>query len=168
MTNTKIDPFLHVDITYEKLAKPGLILMAGSDKPNPMTIGWATIGIIWGKPIFTVLVRPSRHTDSFLKKEGEFSVNVPINGMEKQVAVCGTKSGRDMDKIKECGFELTAGRHIEVPNIAQAQLVYECKTVQTNAVMKETFTEDIMGHYYPDGDFHHVYYGEILALYKRF
>ena len=168
MINDKIDPFKHLGIMLEKLAQPGLLLMAGADKPNPMTIGWGTVGIIWGKPIFTILVRPSRHTDSLLKKDGEFSVNVPIDGMEKQVAICGTKSGRDIDKVKECDFKLIPGQHIEVPSIKHAQLVYECKTVQTNAVMRETFTEDIMGHYYPDGDFHHVYYGEILALYKRF
>ena len=34
---------------------------AGSiDDYNPMTIGWGPLGVLWGKPIYTVFVSSSR------------------------------------------------------------------------------------------------------------
>ena len=77
--------------TIEQISKNGLLLVAG-EKGNPMTIGWGTIGIIWGKPVFMVLVRPSRYTFELMEKSGEFSVNVPLHSLNKEVAICGSKS----------------------------------------------------------------------------
>src|SRR5664280_2761340 len=61
--------------TMEKMKGPGVILLAG-DPPNPMTIGWGTIGYIWGKWILTVLVRPSRFTFQLMESADEFTVNL--------------------------------------------------------------------------------------------
>ena len=65
--------------TIQRMREDGLLLVtSGADgKPNVMTIGWGTIGAIWGRPVFLVLVRPSRHTYSRLEEVGEFTVNVP-------------------------------------------------------------------------------------------
>ena len=46
--------------TTDQLDGDGAVLLAGTP-PNPMTIGWGTLGIIWGKPVFQVYVRPSRY-----------------------------------------------------------------------------------------------------------
>ena len=65
--------------TIQRMCEDGLLLVtSGADgKPNVMTIGWGTLGVIWGRPVFLVLVRPSRHTYRRLEQVGEFTVNVP-------------------------------------------------------------------------------------------
>ena len=59
--------------TMELLARPGLLLAATkrSGASNVMTIGWGTLGIIWGRKIFVVLVRPSRYTYQFIEDSGD-------------------------------------------------------------------------------------------------
>jgi len=61
--------------TLDKLDGKGILLVAG-DPPNLMTIGWATIGHIWGKQIMTVLIRPVRYTFSLMESAKDFSVCV--------------------------------------------------------------------------------------------
>ena len=54
----------HVQETV-KAFNEGRVLLASCGKegvPNVMAIGWGTLGIIWRRPIFMVLVRPSRYT----------------------------------------------------------------------------------------------------------
>ena len=52
--------------TIQRMREDGLLLVTlGADgKANVMTIGWGTMGSIWSRPVFIVLVRPSRHTYS--------------------------------------------------------------------------------------------------------
>ena len=58
-----------------KAMNPGILLTTKSgDKVNTMTIGWGTIGIEWGKPIFVGYVRESRYTREMLDQNGEFTM----------------------------------------------------------------------------------------------
>jgi len=153
--------------TITRLNDPGALLVAGTDQPNVMTIGWATVGIIWGMPIFAVYVRPSRFTHHLMEEHAGFTVNIPTTGMATEVTICGTKSGRDLDKFAECGFTLEAGVKIDVPHIVECPIHYECQTVHKNAVLAETLTRKIRSAYYATGDWHDVYYGEILGVYRH-
>ena len=152
--------------TLDKLGNDGVLLMAG-DPPNPMTIGWGTLGIIWHKPIITVLVRPTRHTFSLMEKGTEFTVCILPGSMKKKLAYCGTHSGREVDKIKECGFTLRQGIKISTPYISESSIHYECRIVHKHWLDQNTLDQEIIGHYYPLKDFHMVYYGEILGVYKK-
>ena len=131
-----------------------------------MTIGWAQVGVIWGRWVCTVLVRPSRYTYGCCNVSGDFTVNVPYPEQGEQVLLCGTKSGRDCDKFRECGF--TAGpalsEGVRSPFIAECGLAYECRTVLFNEVVPENLATTVAQGCYPQGDFHRVYFGEILAV----
>ena len=107
--------------TLALLADPGLLLVSSkrSGESNVMTIGWATVGIIWGKPIFVVMVRPSRYTYEFIEDSGDFTVNVPTMEMRDWVMVCGTKSGRELDKFKAYNVPTEQAKH--VPSIVIAE-----------------------------------------------
>ena len=69
--------------------------------PNAMAIGWGTIGIIWRKPIFTFLVRPSRYTHKLIEETNDFTVNIVTPQLKEVVQYCGMVSGRDHNKFKE-------------------------------------------------------------------
>ena len=74
--------------TLETMQQHGLLLssVGAEGRPNVMTIGWGCTGIIWGKPIFTVLVRPSRFTFQSIQASGEFVVNVPDASLVEAVS----------------------------------------------------------------------------------
>ena len=153
--------------TLDALRKPGLLLVSAdaSGKPNAMTIGWGTIGIIWGKPIFVVLVRPSRYTHGLIEQMEDFTVNVPSADMADVVAFCGSASGRDHDKFAEKGLVAVPGRKVKSPIIDQCVIHYECKVVHKNDVLKDNLASEIVSSAYPRGDFHTIYFGEILSVY---
>ena len=94
-----------------KAVKTGVLLTTKTDdKVNTMTISWGTLGIEWGKTIFTVFVRENRFTKSQLDKNPEFTINIPVGEFNKKIlGLAGTKSGHDMDKIKEIGLTLEDG-----------------------------------------------------------
>jgi flavin reductase (DIM6/NTAB) family NADH-FMN oxidoreductase RutF len=145
----------------------GLLLAA--TKPdgatNVMTIGWGTIGVIWGRPVWTVLVRPSRFTYEFIEASDAFTVNVPATTMIDFVRFCGSQSGRDHDKLARFEIGATPGRHVPAATIDGCPLVYECRVVQKNDLVPATLDPRIQTRFYRQGDYHRVYYGEILGTY---
>lgn len=161
----EIGVFDALEGTMKQLGGNGLLLVAG--RGNPMTIGWATFGIIWGRPVATVLVRPSRYTFGFMEENPDFSINVMSDEYAKEVAYCGSHSGRDGDKVGECGFTLAEGNRVQVPFLEEAVIHYECRRVHRNNVLNPDLDESIVKTYYPSGDFHRVYFGEILGVYRR-
>ena len=153
--------------TMTHLSKGGLLLASTkrSGESNLMTIGWGTIGITWGRPILYVLVRPSRYTYEFIEDSGEFTVNVPTPDMSSFVGLCGSKSGRDVDKLAEFSMSATPGHTVKSITIDRCPLVYECAVVHKNDIIPAELVSDIVSSSYPSGDFHRVYFGEILGTY---
>ena len=168
---TRIGPFDAFPETVAKLAAGGCLLVAGrAAEPgwgNPMTIGWGTLGTIWGKPVFTVLVRPSRYTFGLLEALGEYTVNVPPDSLDAAVAACGSVSGRDADKAAVYGLVLVRAEHVGVPYIAQCPIHYECRVIHKGNVVNADLDADIVRKSYARGDFHRVYYGEILGAWRE-
>lgn len=150
----------------------GILLTTQADgQVDTMTIGWGTIGIQWGKPMFIVFVRESRYTKQLLEKNGEFTVNVPLGQADKNIlAVCGTKSGRDVDKISELGLTLEDGQTVSVPAIRELPLTLECKVIYKQDQDPCAIFPEYDARYYAkgtrnEGDYHTAYYGEITAAY---
>lgn len=143
----------------------GAFLSAGAaGKSNTMTIGWGSIGFIWGKPMFTVMVRPSRYTYAFIEAGGEFTVSLPLGGMQAALNICGTQSGRDTDKIAVAGLRLADGQKVAAPVVAGCGLYYECQVVYKQAMVPAAAGK-VKNQWYPEGNFHTLYFGEIVAAY---
>ncbi|MBO8136962.1 MAG: flavin reductase family protein [Desulfotomaculum sp.] len=152
----------------EQLPRGAFLTVKDGEKLNTMTIGWGTIGYVWRKPIMLVAVRYSRYTYQLLEKAKEFTVSVPIKtDMKKELAFCGTKSGRDIDKFKELGLTAEPGKVVNTPVIGQCDLHYECRVVYQQAMEPAAVSESIHKDCYPKGDFHVLYYGEIVASYIK-
>ena len=138
---------------------------------NTMTIGWGTVGVQWGKPIFIAFVRESRHTKAMLEANPEFTVNVPLGAIDKNIlGICGTKSGRDMDKIEELGLTLEEPLTVSVPAIKELPLTLECKVIYKQDQDPAAIAKENDDRYYAkgtpnEGDYHTAYYGQITAAY---
>ena len=167
----KIDLWEYAGKILEQTGKGVLLTTKSGDKVNTMTIGWGTLGIEWGKPIFTAFVRKSRHTYKMLEENGEFTVNVPMGTVDKHIlGFCGTKSGRDMDKIAELGLHPEAPETVSVPGIRELPLTLECKVIYKQDQDPKAIDRESDEKYYAkgtanEGDYHTAYYGLVTAAY---
>ena len=164
MGKVEVPRTAYAEETMRVLRGCGCLLVSGSmEEANVMTIGWGLIGPIWSRPFFMVAVRPSRYTYQFIEKTGDFTVNVPKKGMEETADYCGSVSGREHDKFKEKGLTREHGKRTESPVISECVVQYECKVAYSTKVMPGVLPEDILRGSYPSGDYHTLYFGEILS-----
>lgn len=154
--------------TLERMSGRGVFLTVGEDKPNTMTIGWGSISVYWGKPIFIVPVRHSRYSYSILEEGDVFTVSVPplTQEMNSALGICGSRSGRDTDKYELAGLSLLPGRTIKVPVIAGCDYYYECRVLYSTDLDINALPYAIQQACYKNGDEHRLYFGEITAAYK--
>jgi len=90
-------------------------------------------------------------------------VNVPGPELQSAVDICGTKSGRDGDKLAEAGLTTEKGTNVSAPIIAECPIVYECQVVHRNDVQPDALVRELQEGPYANGDYHRVYFGKILA-----
>ena len=150
----------------------GVLMTTQADgEVNTMTIGWGHLGIEWYKPIFIAYVRQSRHTKSLVDKNPEFTINIPLDEADKEIVkVCGTQSGRDVNKIEKLNLTTVPGQTVSVPGIKEMPLTLECKVIYKQDQVLSYLDEAARDRFYKpgtanDGDFHTMYYGEITAAY---
>lgn len=150
----------------EQLRKGAFLTVKDENEVNTMTIGWGSISVVWNKPIFMVAVRYSRHTYNLIEKAKEFTVSIPLNNdLKKELAYCGSKSGRDVNKFEECNLTLLEGQKISTPVIEECELHYECKVVYQQAMEPATLDEGLKNRFYSNNDYHVLYFGEIVDSY---
>ena len=151
-----------------KAFKPGILITTkNGDKVNSMTIGWGTLGVVWEKQVFVAYVRDSRYTRHMLDNNSEFTINVPVGDYDKKIlGVCGSKSGRDIDKIEVAGLTLVEPEVIGVPGIKELPLTLECRVLYRQQQDDDKLSDELRKRFYTieTGD-HIAYYGEIVAAY---
>ncbi|TCS81338.1 flavin reductase family protein [Pectinatus cerevisiiphilus] len=161
-----IDPLSVSEQVIETLKQGAFLTTKLDGKINTMTIGWGSIGFIWGGPVFMAMVRKSRFTWSFLEKSHEFTVSVPTHDMRAALAICGTKSGRDIDKFATASLTAQKSQKLDTPVIASAGMHFECKVVYQQDMLPKNLSAAVTDRWYGDNDWHTLYFGEIVAAYK--
>jgi len=165
MSKSPMGVFDNYSAVVDRLGSEGLLLGSydSAGKANFMTIGWGALGIVWSLPVWVVLVRPSRYTYGCIEHSGCFTVNVPTPAMAEACAICGSRSGRDTNKCELAGLSPLPGLQVTAPTVSECPIVYECKVVHRNDVLPKALAEKIITGAYPKGDFHRVYFGEVLS-----
>lgn len=149
----------------ERIRNGAFLTVQAGDKINVMTIGWASFGFLWGRPMATVLVRKTRYTFGLIEKSSEFTISLPQTDMSAALDFCGTKSGKNVDKFKACSLELLPGEKVKTPVIKLRGLHFECAIVYKSAIDPKHLVESYT-HLYPQKDYHTIYYGEIKYSYS--
>lgn len=152
--------------SIKKIKDGAFLTVKSGEAMNTMTIGWATFGVIWRRPILMVAVRCSRHTFGIIEAAGDFTVTLPAGDMHEETAFCGSKSGRDVDKFRKCNLETIAGRQVATPVIKTPGRHYECKIIYKSAMDPAHFDKGCDAAFYPEKDYHTLYFGEIMACYE--
>lgn len=158
----------------KSIRKGILITSSYENKVNSMTIGWGTLGFCYSRPIFIAFIRKTRFTKDLILKSKEFTVNIPLNEQKEITNFLGTKSGRDIDKIKSMNLTLVPGSKVLAPAIKEFPLTLECKVLYYSLQDLSKLPNDIKEKYYPDvsderkifnKEAHYAIYGEIVDSY---
>jgi flavin reductase (DIM6/NTAB) family NADH-FMN oxidoreductase RutF len=152
---------------FEILDREWALLVAGSERPNPMTVSWGGLGTLWDRPVATVYVRPTRFTFSLLEAEPAFTLNFLPEGHRAALNLCGARSGRDTDKWAETGLLPLPGVAVPVPRVAEAELALECRTLATLDLDPSRFLDPAIATLYPREDYHRLFLGEVLAVWAE-
>lgn len=141
--------------------KWGLVTAGSQDKYNTMTVSWGALGELWGKDCATIYIRPQRYTEEFLNANDYFTISFYPEDMKQKIhGVCGSKSGRDIDKAKECG--ITPCFDENAPYFDEAELVLVCKKMAKGKFEPDQLVDpEIDSKWYELKDYHYIYYGAI-------
>ncbi len=150
---------------FQKIGKDWMLVTAGDENGwNTMTASWGFTGVMWGKNVLSVVIRPQRYTKQFIDKSDLFTVCFFGEQYRKALSFCGGHSGRDCDKAKETGLVpvFTDGSTA----FEQAQLVFVCKKLYAQDMNSQCFIDKAADEqWYSNGDYHTQYIGEITAAY---
>jgi len=147
--------------------KTWLLLTSGdfsSGKFNSMVVAWGGFGIMWNKPMAMIVVRPTRHTFSFINSFDTFSLCVFPEQYRDAMNLLGTKSGRDGDKIKESGLTPLASSAITAPIFKEAEITFECRKIYWDDLDPQHFLDPKIEQNYAKKDYHRIYFGEVLRI----
>lgn len=149
------------DISMASHHNTGAFLVSGD---NVMTVSWGLLGVMWGKKILVAPIRDSRYTKTFVDFSKEFTLSVPkADQLREQIAFCGSRSGRDVDKWTECGLKKQKARVVSSFVVGGCERYYECRVV-TVLDMKNADLSQI-AEWYPTHDLHNLYFAEVVAEY---
>ena len=152
----------------EKLVQGAFLTTECDGKANSMTIGWGMEGRCWNRPVFIAMVRPSRYTFELMQKAKTFTVSIPREGEMKDALVhFGKVSGRSENKFRSCSMILSDAKEITGKIIEGCEYHYECKVLFSQQMDPSCFvgTDSLQHAFYPQGDYHYIIFGEIVAKY---
>lgn len=151
---------------FSLIGKDWFLITAKKDeKINTMTASWGGLGVIWGKNVATIYIRHSRYTKEFVDNSDRFSLCVMPEKFRKELNYCGSMSGRNQDKIKECGFSLDYEN--EVPYFLESRLTLVCKKLYAKEIGPEGFVssqKELVDRFYSDKDWHVMYIAKIEKI----
>ncbi len=128
---------------------------------NTMTASWGTMGVLWNKNVFICFVRPQRYTHEFTEESDIITLSFFPEEYRDALKLCGTKSGRDIDKIKECG--LTAFNKNGAIGFVESERIIYGKKLYAGKIDPKCFLSDEIEKHYKN-DYHTVYICEILSI----
>ncbi|MBQ8331313.1 MAG: flavin reductase family protein [Clostridia bacterium] len=132
---------------------------------NAMTASWGCMGVLWNKPVAVCFIRPQRYTYGLAEKANRLSLAFFGDGHRDALKLCGTKSGRDCDKLREAGLSRTEADG--VPVIAEAELLLICRKLYADDIKEEGFLDSSLLANYSQKDYHRIYVCEIESAYRK-
>jgi flavin reductase (DIM6/NTAB) family NADH-FMN oxidoreductase RutF len=148
-------------------SKQGMLLTGGdfaAGQFNTMTVGWGSLGVMWGRPFAQVVVRPTRYTYKFMEQDKSFTLCAFPETYRQALQLLGTKSGRDGDKIAEAGLTPIASTQVAAPGFAEADLVVECRKIYQQDMDPTHFLDPEIEKLYPSKHYHRIYFGVVVAI----
>ncbi|WP_028895709.1 flavin reductase [Syntrophorhabdus aromaticivorans] len=156
----EISPEMITDNTFKLIGKDWMLVTAGSEAAfNTMTAAWGGLGVLWDKKICFCVIRPTRYTYAFMEKSEDFTLSFFEERYRDVLTYCGTKSGKDVDKVTQTG--LTPVFDDDIIYFDEARLVMVCRKIYAQDIVPDNFIDPNIDKFYPKKDYHRMYVGEI-------
>ena len=168
MTETlkQIQPEGIQDNVFKLIGKDWMLITGGTPEGfNTMTASWGGMGVLWDKKVCFSVVRPTRYTYEFLERNPVYTLSFFPKRYRNALTLCGTKSGRDVDKVLESG--LTPLFDGDAVFFKEARLVLECRKIYFQDITPSNFGDAGIERFYPEKDYHRMYVGEIVRCLAR-
>jgi flavin reductase (DIM6/NTAB) family NADH-FMN oxidoreductase RutF len=166
---TGLDFWIHAGEILHRMRSPfgGVLctVIDRSGRDNVLTLGWGLIGPSYhGHPVFAIAVAPPRYSWRFLEEIPEFVIAVPDDARRAAADLCGTRSGRDIDKFHAAQLTRVPSRHVQPPSIAECPINVECRIYHRVAPPHELLTPEHRQS--PVSEQHTIYFAEVLGTYR--
>ena len=151
------------------IASDWMLVTAGNrQKFNTMTANWGGVGHLWNKPVVFVFVRPERYTYEFMENSDGFTLTFFEEAYRDALNLCGTKSGRDSNKVAEASLT-PHFTELGYPVFTEARLLLECRKLYADMLTKDSFvdTKPLNIHYNTKGGLHKLYIAEIERVWVK-
>lgn len=152
---------------FDLIGKQWMLITSGNEQSfNTMTASWGSLGVLWGKNVAHIYIRPQRYTYEFLEKNDYFTLSFFDETYRNVLAYCGKYSGRDCNKAKDCN--LTPMPIDKTIAFQEARLIFVCKKLYHQDIKPELFHEtELVDMNYPNKDYHRQYTAEIIKVLKK-
>jgi len=169
MNNFKeINPENLADNPFKLIGKDWTLITAGTKESfNTMTGAWGGLGVLWYKNVCFCVIRPNRYTYEFMEKCSIYTLSFLEEQYRDILTYCGTKSGRDFNKVAETGLTPFFDNDNDSIYFAEARLVLICKKIYFQDMIPANFLDPVIDEFYPLKDYHRMYVGEIVRCLKR-
>jgi len=162
-----IDPCLIKENAFKLIGTDWMLVTGGTIKSfNTMTASWGAFGELWSKKICICFVRPVRHTYQFMEQSDFFTLSFFDEEYRDALKFCGTRSGKNVDKVAETGLTPMACESGAVC-FSEARLVMECKKIYIHDLDPTHFLDSKIHDEYPDKDYHRMYVGEVVRCHMK-
>ena len=156
------------DNPFKLVGSDWMLITAGSPEAyNTMTGGWGGFGVLWGRNICWCVIRPQRYTYEFMERSENFTLSFFDEQYRGALQLCGTKSGREVDKAAAAGITALPGELPGTTCFAEARLVLECRKIYFQDLDPQHFLDPSIEENYPERDYHRMYVGEIMNCRTR-
>lgn len=147
---------------FEAIGRRGMLITAAKKDGsyNTMTASWGTLGVLWGKPVCTVYIRPQRFTYEFAEEGDAITLSFFDRKYDEVLRFCGTHSGRDVDKAASCALTPCRTKNGGVYFLEASSVVIARKLYADDLKEVLFVHSDPLAHY-PQKDFHRTYICEI-------
>jgi flavin reductase (DIM6/NTAB) family NADH-FMN oxidoreductase RutF len=157
-----------------------MLITAGDALPdsgdwNTMTASWGGLGVLWGRDVAFMFIRPSRRTFGFANDNPLFTLSFFDEDKRPALNFCGKESGRDCDKAAGAGLtpvvfgsDIAGGKAAGAVSFQEARDIIICRKLYTHDFDPAAFLDKpSIEKSYNGKDYHRMYIGEILALLSR-
>lgn len=173
---TSISPEQLTDNAFRLIGKDWMLVTSANNDCmtygkdyNTMTASWGGVGILWGKPVAFIFIRPQRHTFAFTEQNDRMTLSFFDESHRDALSFCGKYSGRDKDKAAECGLTPLCDTNTNGCAVwfDEARLVMKVRKLYADDIKKDAFIDPSCLKNYGADDFHKMYVCEIEEVLIR-
>ena len=149
---------------FKLIGTDWMLITAGTTNSfNTMTASWGGFGVLWHKDVAFCFIRPIRYTYEFMNKSVYYTLMFFEEKYRNLLKICGTKSGRNIDKIKEYNFTPVESANGAI-YFEEARFIIECRKIYITDIDPEGFVDSSIENNYPQKNYHRMFVGEIVNV----